>query len=1016
MASSGMSSTRQVVVDFKLMSGDAVKNIQDLNTKIANLQATMKSMEEAGMKNSKTYIELSAALKEMEQSVRANQKVLVEDIKQQKANADSINALRAQLKLARQEYEDLSAAERNSAEGDSLLQHINDLTDKLKDGERAQQDFSRSVGEYSMVLDKIPGGKVIQTMAGMSKGVGSLKGAFMNGLQGVKAFGAGLKALMKIPIVAIISAIALVIMKLVDSFKKNDAAMTMVKKTMAMLKVPLQILEKIFQALTKVLTAVMDALVKVAEAIMSLIPGVKDYVDANNDLIESQERLEDAERAYALNSAYRQKEVADLRYKAAEADQYTFKERKKFLQQALDLEYADYQEKEQLAKERLRVAEEEAALEMGYSEMTEEVYEEMNDEMKNNINELRVACVEAETEFLNTTRRIQKEMQGFIKQEQQEREREANERKQAAKQAAQEAKQRRKTQIETAKSLEEMFIKSLKNMYDREFSETMLAYRNQIAALKERLKTEENLTVQARKNINKQIKILNREYETDRKRLQFEFQRQLDMDNEAARKKMNEFRKSVAEDNEEGWLYSMRMDIAINESDAEILKEELSKPVREMTYMIADVKKDMEELTNSDIYNKYFDVFELRGLDTSMENAQDSLKQLLDIYTFDLEIAGSRFREAVHHINEATKKENERLQNEYTKKVHDEGVKRLDLERKHAEILRSIQEAEIYDPYAQNEIAKTELLKQQAEERLEVAKDEYKRLAEEREKYNDEELKTIYGSVEEYNNLLLESELKVIEAENGVKDAIKDVADATLRQKQKMIETATAIMSAMESVAGSMQSLFEQLAESDDKYSNYATAMAMMQIMISTAISIANAIQGATAAAAATGPGAPIATPVFIAEMVAIVAGALASATTTLLKAKQEKPSAPKFAHGGLVGNHTTRRRDDTVDAKLTLGEFIVPAPVVDDYGVDFFNKIVENKGIKSITGTVSYASGGLVQALRTPDLNIASSIDYDVMREVMAEAVSEVKPVVSVKEITATQNRVAVKERIAKE
>jgi hypothetical protein len=276
MASSGMGSTKQVVIDFQILDKDAVANIQQLNTKIENLKKTMQNMRDAGQQNSAMYIELNAALKEMEGTVRQNQKLLVAGIQQQKANGDSINAYRAQLKQLRAEYEEMSEAERTSAQGTDLLNHIQEVTDKLSGLEQGQRDFSRQVGDYAKALTGIDFSKFVNGMKNMSGGVTTLGGAFKQGIAGVKAFGASLKALMKIPIVAIISAIALVVMKLVDSFKKNDAAMTAVKKSMALLKPPLQLLEKLFQVLTKAITAVMDALTKVGNAIMSLIPGLKD--------------------------------------------------------------------------------------------------------------------------------------------------------------------------------------------------------------------------------------------------------------------------------------------------------------------------------------------------------------------------------------------------------------------------------------------------------------------------------------------------------------------------------------------------------------------------------------------------------------------------------------------------------------------------------------------------------------------------------------------------------------------
>lgn len=1021
MASSGMGTQGQksVVVDFKLLSGDAVKNIQDLNTKIANLQKTMQGLEQQGMQNSETYIKLSAVYKDLQQSVKANEKVLREELKQMQSNGDSINALRAQLKLARQEYENLSAAERDSAQGTALLDHIQELSDTLGGLEEKQRDWSRSVGHYADALTGLPISKVTAAFKGLSNGTVTLGGAFKQGIAGVKAFGASLKALMKIPIVAIISAIALVVMKLVDSFKKNDAAMTMVKKSMAMLKPPLQLLEKLFQVLTKAITAVMDALVKVGNAIMSLIPGLKQYVDANNDVIDSTERLEDAERSYAISSAKRQGEIEELKAKSTESDKYSVEQRREFLKQAIELEKKELEEKKALAEERLRIKEREFALEIGYSELTEEAFEELNDEMKNEITQLRVAVIEAENEFTQSTRRMRAQMANFNKQEEAERQRKENERKQAAKQAAQAAKQARKTELTAQAELHDMLIKGLRNLYDREYAETKLGYQKQIDALNERLKTEENLTVKAAKALRQQIKLLNADMALELSRVTFDQQRDMDTKMKTAMKNMYEFQKQMLNDTEAGWDAALTLDLKINEIDSELLKETLAQPVKEATRIVENTWVDFNQMTDEQIKEKYEDIFKYRNI--SIENGMKAaLRELIAIYESDMKTAATEFQNSVIAINETTKRTAQELENEHTKKVHDEGLKRIDLARKHAEILRQIEEGQSYDAYGRNEVEKTKILLEQSQERLRIAQEEAKRIADERQQYTDEELTAMYGSIDEYNNLVAESNLKVVEAENNVKNAIKDVNEAIAAQKARMIQTATTIMSAMNSIAGSMQGLFETMAESDEKYADYATAMAMMQILVSTAISIANAIQGATAAGAATGVAAPFTTPAFIAEMIAIVVGGITSATATLLKAKQQKQSAPKFAEGGLIGNKTTRRKDDTVDAKLTLGEYVIPAPVVDDFGVGFFDNLI---GRKSFADRIrfnfpirGYAEGGLVTTLSTPNFTAENTIDYDLMQEIMTNAVSEVQPIVSVKEINAVQKRVQVKETIARQ
>ena len=1011
---SGMGSTKQVVIDFQILDKDAVANIQQLNTKIENLKKTMQNMRDAGQQNSAMYIELNAALKEMEGTVRQNQKLLVAGIQQQKANGDSINAYRAQLKQLRAEYEEMSEAERDSAQGTDLLNHIQEVTDKLSGLEQGQRDFSRQVGDYAKALTGIDFSKFVNGMKGMAGGVTTLGGAFKQGIAGVKAFGASLKALMKIPIVAIISAIALVVMKLVDSFKKNDSAMTMVKKSMAMLKPPLQLLEKLFQLLTKAITAVMDALVKVGNAIMSLIPGLKQYVDANNDVIDSTERLEDAERSYAISSAKRQGEIEELKAKSTESDKYTVEQRRKFLEQAIELEKKELEEKKALAEERLRIKEREFALEIGYSELTEEAFEELNDEMKNEITQLRVAVIEAENEFTQSTRRMRAQMANFNKQEEAERQRKENERKQAAKQAAQAAKQARKNELTAQAELHDMLIKGLRNLYDREYAETKLGYQKQIDALNERLRTEENLTVKAAKALRQQIKLLNADMALELSRVTFDQQRDMDTKMKTAMKNMYEFQKQMLKDTEAGWDAALTLDLKINEVDSKLLKETLAQPVKEAKRIVENTWVDFNQMTDEMIKEKYEDVFKYRNI--SVENGMKAaLRELIAIYESDLQTAATEYQNTVIAINETTKRTAQELENEHTKKVHDEGLKRIDLARKHAEILRQIEEGQSYDAYGRNEVEKTKILLEQSQERLRIAQEEAKRIADERQQYTDEELTAMYGSIDEYNNLVAESNLKVVEAENNVKNAIKDVNEAIAAQKARMIQTSTSIMSAMNSIAGSMQGLFETMAESDEKYADYATAMAMMQILVSTAISIANAIQGATAAGAATGVAAPFTTPAFIAEMIAIVVGGITSATATLLKAKQQKQSAPKFAEGGHVKGKGTGT-SDSIDAKLSNGEYVIKEKVVKEYGVDFFDRINFGNRLPFLDG-IHFAQGGYVQSvLQTPNFTTENNFDYDLFKNMMAEAVSEVQPVVSVREINAVQKRVQVKETIARQ
>ena len=1001
---SGMQSTKQVVIDFKLMDDDVVKTIQSLNTKIANLKQTLAGLKAQGLENSKTYIELSAALKEMESSVKANQKVLLESIRQQKQNGDSINSLRAQLKVARSEFEEMTKAERESAQGNDLLNHIKELTEELNGLEQAQGDFSRQVGNYKKAVEDLPVTKAVNFFKTLSNGTMNAGVAFKNGIGILKNFAKQLWALAKIPVVAIISAIALVVMKLVDAFKKSDTAMTALHRVFAAFEPILAAINKLFDSLVNVLAKAVNGIANFAQKIVSLIPGMKDYVEQADQMVEANERLEDSQREFAVNSAKREAEISELRAKSAESDKYSYKEREEFLQEALDLEKEELEEKKKIAVEEYNLAVQKIKNDKHVKVISQEVWDSLDEDIKNHVTELKVAMININKEYSDGTRRMRSQMASF-------REQEENERKQAAKQAAQTAKERAKIQTQAQQALEDFLVKGLRDMYDREYTETVKAYQRQIDALKTRLKEEANLTKQARADIQRQIVLMEADLALTMGDLRLKQERETENKVLEMRRKSLETQSRLLKDDVDGWRAQAQIDIELNEIDADLLKASLVQPLEEAKKAYDTLVSDLTNLTESELQTKYGDTLIRRGIDVS-KGMHEAMLELQTQYQQEMLIEQTNYDNTVIAIDAATAKERKRIETQLTKDIHDEEYRRLDAQRKHAEILRQIELGQNYDAYGRNEMEKTRIMLEQSQERLRIAREEAQRMADERTQYTDEQLTEMYGSIDEYNNLVAESELKVVDAENAVKDSIKAVADEAARQKQTMLQTSSTIMSSINNILGSMQGLFETLAESDEKYADFATGMALMQILVSTAISIANAIEGATAAGAATGVAAPFTTPAFIVEMVGIVLGALASATTTLMKAKQQKQSAPKFKEGGYVkgaGSGTS----DSIHAKLSNGEYVIKKKVVDEYGVDFFDRLNGSKSL--MLPKLHFADGGLVQTLSTPNFSTEGMFDYDTMRDVMVEAMSEIQPVVSVKEISSVQKRVQVKESIAR-
>lgn len=563
------------------------------------------------------------------------------------------------------------------------------------------------------------------------------------------------------------------------------------------------------------------------------------------------------------------------------------------------------------------------------------------------------------------------------------------------KKAAEAAKERRKNEISERRKLEDMELQMLKDGLEKQIQQYRLALNRQIEDLKEKLKTEKNLSAKAREDINKQITILAAKQVTEEWNIRNKY-------NEGYLKSQLDLWKKY---------YKSIEDVAPAETDKGL---QARLATLKMTYeaSIKELQKSMEPL------NKEYIEWTAMADKTGKER-----EQMLSNLGMSEDEFGKRLANVINEWDAANQAYTETLKNLETAYSNTS----IRMEEQSKETARKIKEetAQIYSDmfdstaltelevgnFADKEIRKTEILKQQAEQRLIYAQNEVTRL----QSLSQEEITAIYGTQDAYQLAVAQSMQKVTDAQNNLAVATKNVQVAMDDQKKQMVNNGIAIAQSMAETAGAINSLFSTLAENNEEYSDFATAMAMAQIMISTAISIAQAIQGATTAAAQTGVAAPFTTPIFIAEMVAIVAGAIASAVSTLQQAKQAKSQAgsPHFATGGLItqGNDPTGRRD-TVHIMGSTGEYVVQKRAVDAVGVDFLDRI-NAMGGSGHSRSGYYAAGG---EIATAISTTSESISYDKMKASFTEALQEMpSPVVSVKEITSTQNRVKTKEQLSK-
>lgn len=233
--------------------------------------------------------------------------------------SDSLKGMRLELKNLTQEYDSLSKADRESADGLKLKDKIKDLTDSLKSAEEGTGRFYRNVGNYT--------NSIKEAFAQMGVGAKSV-------IPSINGLNVSMKALATNPIGAVLTALALIIKGLVSAFKRNEEATNSLKKALAPLQAALVVVQKAFDFLA---TSIGKAAEAVAGFFGKIFGGSKDVetlTEKIQDISDKELKLAQQQRETLKQNADAEAESAELRAKAAEKNKYTASERLEFLKQA----------------------------------------------------------------------------------------------------------------------------------------------------------------------------------------------------------------------------------------------------------------------------------------------------------------------------------------------------------------------------------------------------------------------------------------------------------------------------------------------------------------------------------------------------------------------------------------------------------------------------------------------------------------------------------------------------------
>ena len=499
-----MASENTIIIDVEVQASEAAQKLAQTKQQIAALKSEQKQLNEfikAGADQtgelSAQYAQNAAEIKQLTAQEKMYTAQLNITTEGNKAMGDSLVEMSATLARLKAEYRGMTEEQRKSAGGQELLKSIQDLDGKMKEADGTLGDFQRNVGNYASAL-----GGSNQVVV---KAAQLFAGGFRNGITqagaALKAFG---KTLLATPvgwIMAGVTALIKVFQQLRDAFRRNDEAGTALAVAMARLKPVVTAIKEVFSALAGAVATFVGGVAKAASAIIGfLVPSFKAASDAAAEAAKAQDELEDKEREYTVAAAQRAKERAQLEDEARNNEKLTNEERMAMLTRSKELAEQDLRDRKEIAAEKFRLLQQEAR-----------ETNDTSDAMKNRLAEAQAAMLDADREFVEGTRRLNRQLRST----REEMERDAQQKAQAARQRWEEIKRARqeaaKTELDELRKLEDLTIAMIADTTQRSLQETDTRYTREIADLKARLDTEKNLTVKAREAINAQIVMLEKQ-------------------------------------------------------------------------------------------------------------------------------------------------------------------------------------------------------------------------------------------------------------------------------------------------------------------------------------------------------------------------------------------------------------------------------------------------------------------------------------------------------------------------
>lgn len=533
--------------------------------------------------------------------------------------------------------------------------------------------------------------------------------------------------------------------------------------------------------------------------------------------------------------------------------------------------------------------------------------------------------------------------------------------KSAADKAAREQEQQAKKEQEVLKAAHDAMLATMEDTIEKRRIQIETQYNDEINKLKSRLATERNLTATARDAINETIK-----YKEIKKNQELEKLSDENIKQEVARQqKYIDARLSVVqkgsaeelalkkqkiEEETKLSLNNLKNDSKTGTLDA---TEKRDNAKNEMNAAKAKLDSDKENGADADTIAKDQEAYNAKvAAYQAMEEALTNITAQYEQERIDIETR-ARQQKAQANLEFAQQQEADRQQ------VFANRLAELQMEGEQQTELQQNLNTLGLDVQTQNERDQLEVQQQAAQEKLDYLQQFQQQEGE---------------SEDEYTQRLADVGMTRLDVETQNTEARKNLADVSAQINQGEIKNEEAKQKAFQSVGTSMISMLDTLGESNSAFAKMSKIITLAQIAIDTGKALSAGIASASS----------LPYPANLAAIATTVATVLANVATAISTVK-----SAKFAEGGKVIGPGTGT-SDSINAQLSNGEYVMTAKAT--------------RMFEPMLAAMNAIGSGVP---------IASSRNFSVvqntqdMTDSFTEAAQEIKPVVSVVEITDAQNRV---------